>query len=88
MMPDLLNGLFEFGGSLLTWVSAYRVYRDRGYAGIYLPAVVFFWMWGGWNLYYYPHLGQMWSFLGGCSLVAANATWAALMCHYGRKRAT
>lgn len=85
MTPDVINGLFEFLGSLMTWQSVVRVYRDRGYAGIYPPAVVFFLSWGMWNLFYYPHLGQWWSFHGGLSLVFANIAWVALMVRYGRK---
>ena len=84
MKPDHVNGLFEFVGSLLTWVSAWRTYRDRGYAGVYLPAVILFAAWGLWNLYYYPHLTQWASFAGGCSLVLANAVWIYLMIRYGK----
>lgn len=85
MTPDVINGLFEFVGSVLVWMNAYRVYTDRGYAGIYPPTVVMFWLWGLWNLFYYPHLGQWWSFAGGCSIVAANTIWFILMRQYGRR---
>lgn len=86
MTPDLINGLFELAGSLLTWANVKRVYNDKGYAGIYLPAVIFFWSWGAWNCFYYPHLGQWWSFAGGVSLVIANLAWVTLMLRYGRKQ--
>ena len=85
MIPDILNGTFELIGSLLTWLNVYRVYRDQGYAGLHPAAVVFFWSWGGWNLYYYPHLHQWWSFAGGLSLVVANTSWIGMMRWYGRK---
>jgi hypothetical protein len=85
MTPDMMNGLFEMCGSALTWMSVYRVWIDKGYAGIYMPAVVFFWAWGAWNLFYYPHLEQWWSFAGGCSLVLANTCWFILMWRFGRK---
>lgn len=87
MTPDLINGLIEFVGSYFTWVNVYRVHQDRGYAGIYLPAILFFWSWGLWNLYYYPSLGQWWSFWGGVSLNLANLCWLGAMVYYGRKRA-
>jgi len=86
LTPDTINGLFEFSGALLTWMNVLRVYKDKGYAGIYLPAVVLFMLWGVWNLYYYPHLGQWYSFAAGCVLVAANISWVGLMCFYGRKK--
>lgn len=84
MSPDFINGAFEFVGSLFTWVNVYRVYKDKGYAGIYLPACVFFTSWGAWNLFYYPHLNQWWSFAGGMSIFFANMVWIYLMRHYGR----
>ena len=76
---------FEFAGSLMTWANAYRVYKDKGYAGVWLPAVCLFALWGFWNLYYYPHLGQWASFTAGISIMGGNIVWVALMRHYGRK---
>jgi hypothetical protein len=35
-----------------------------------------------WNLYYYPHLDQWWSFAGGLVIVAANVLWIGLMVYY------
>jgi hypothetical protein len=85
MTPDIINGVIEFVGSLLTWMNVRRVIQDKGHAGIYVPAVAFFMTWGLWNLFYYPHLGQWWSFHGGLSLVAANISWIGSMLYYGRK---
>lgn len=85
-MSDAINGLFEFIGSILTWMNVTRTYKDKGYAGIYLPSVVFFSSWGIWNLYFYPHLNQWLSFLGGCSLVIANLLWVGMMYYYGHKK--
>lgn len=86
MTPDQINGAIEFVGSLFTWQNTIRVIGDKGYAGVYLPAIVFFMSWGAWNLYYYPHLGQWWSFAGGCALVLANVVWVGAMLRYGRKQ--
>jgi hypothetical protein len=85
--PDVVNGAFEVGGSLLTWMNVRQVYKDKGYAGVYPPAIILFFAWGLWNLWFYPHLGQWISFYGGASLVAANACWGALMIRYGRRMA-
>ena len=86
MNPDVVNGLFELVGSILIWMNVSRVVKDRGYAGVFPPAVAFFAAWGLWNLYYYPALGQWWSFAGGCSIVLANSAWVALLLSYGRKK--
>ena len=84
MIPDVVNGLFEFGGSILLWANVRQIWRDRGYRGVTTWATGFFAAWGFWNLYYYPSLDQWWSFTGGCSIVTANTTWLALMLYFGR----
>lgn len=84
-MADLINGLFEFGGSIFIWLNVRRLLQDRGYAGVYVPAIAFFALWGIWNLFYYPHLQQWVSFAGGLSIVTANLVWVGLMLHFGRK---
>lgn len=84
MTPDFFNGLFEFFGSIFIWKNVKAILRDKGYAGVDLGAVGFFFAWGTWNLYYYPHLDQWWSFLGGCSLTLANLVWVMLMFKFGR----
>lgn len=86
MTPDLINASFEFIGAAFTAANAKRVIADKGYAGIYLPAIVFFMSWGVWNLFYYPSLGQVFSFIAGICLVCANLTWIASMLVYGKKR--
>lgn len=83
MTPDLSNGLLEFVGSALIWMSVRQTMRDEGYAGLYIPATVFFAAWGLWNLLYYPHLGQWWSFAGGVSIVTANVVWVVCLLYYG-----
>ena len=84
-IPDVVNGLFEFGGSLVLWGNVHRIYKDKGYAGVTSAATLFFSAWGYWNLYYYPSLEQWASFFGGISIVAANTAWFVLMMRYGRK---
>lgn len=83
--PDLINGAFELGGGLLCWVNVRKILKDKMTAGIYWPVSAFFAVWGLWNLYYYPQLGQMLSFWGGVFLVGGNSTWVALAAYYGRK---
>lgn len=85
MTPDVINGVIELCGSLLTWMNVRQVIKDQGHAGIFVPAVAFFMTWGLWNLYYYPHLEQMSSFFGALSLVIANISWVSAMLWYGRK---
>jgi ABC-type transport system involved in cytochrome c biogenesis permease subunit len=84
LTPDQVNGLFELTGAILTARSAAALWASKGYAGITLPAVLFFTSWGGWNLFYYPHLNQMFSLVGGAALFTANVCWLSLMLYYGK----
>lgn len=86
MMPDLINGLFEFIGSIMLWKNTWRLYKDKGYLGVCWSTTAFFASWGYWNLYYYPLLDQWLSFFGGCSITLANTCWLVLMLYYGRKK--
>lgn len=83
--PDLINGAFEFVGGGFVWMNVWQILKDRGHAGVYVPGVIVFTSWGVWNLYYYPSLGQWASFVGGLSIVVANAAWVTLMLMFGKK---
>jgi len=85
MTPDLINGLFETTGAALTAMNTRRVITDRGYAGVYIPTIVFFLSWGLWNLFYYPHLDQWFSFVGGILLVLSNVSWVVTMLYFGKR---
>ena len=85
MSPDLINGFFEFVGSAMLWRNAWQLHKDKMVKGVHWNATAFFAAWGYWNLYYYPHLDQWWSFAGGVSIVIANTVWLAQMVYYLRK---
>ena len=83
--PDWINGGFELGGSMLLWLNVQTLYRAKKVEGVHWGASAFFTFWGIWNLYYFPSLGQWCSFVGGCSIAAANATWVALAIYYEKR---
>ena len=86
MTPDLINGLFEFTAGIMNWINVRRLYRDKEVKG-YSPWVFgFFTSWGVWNLYYYPYLGQWWSFAGGISIMGSNMSWLTLAIYYHYRR--
>lgn len=84
--PDLINGLFELVMGVMQWFNVQRLIKDREIKGVSWPIWFFISAWGLWNLFYYPHLGQMLSFWGGVLLVLANITWVSLACYYRRKK--
>lgn len=83
-LPDLINGSFEMVGGCLLWFNSYRILKDKRLKGVFIFPTIFFTFWGFWNLYYYPHLNQILSFVGGCNVVLANTTWVILALYYKR----
>jgi len=83
-IPDIVNGCFEFGASLFQLINVIATYRDKKIRGIRIVPTLFFTSWGIWNLYYYPHLNQIWSFIGGLGIVVTNIIWVVLMIKYRR----
>lgn len=79
---DLVNGLFEAIGGLFVLNHCRAVLRDKAVAGVSILSTVVFAAWGVWNIYYYPSLGQWWSFAGGLVIVAANVLWVSLLIKY------
>ena len=82
MTPDLINGIFELLGGAFILNHCRVLYQDKLVKGVSALSTTFFTAWGVWNLYYYPHLDQWWSFAGGLVIVAANALWIGLMIYY------
>jgi hypothetical protein len=86
-VPDLINGLFEFTGSLALWLNVAALHHDKRVQGVRWYTTAFFFSWGVWNLAYYPMLGQWLSLVGGCSIATANLVWLCQMLYYRRKTA-
>lgn len=83
-VPDLVNGSFEFLAGFMVLNHRKAVIRDKAVAGVSILSTAFFSLWGMWNLWYYPHLGQKASFYGGLMIVVANCLWVGLMLKYRR----
>lgn len=82
MSPDAVNGLFELVGAVFILLNIARLRKDRRLNGVHWLSTTYFTSWGLWNLFYYPHLGQWYSFLGGCVLVATNTAWLIMLAWY------
>ena len=83
-VPDLVNGSFECLGGFAILQSIRRVLKDKQVKGVSVLHVAFFSLWGFWNLYYYPSLGQSLSFWGGVLVTVANTTWVCLLVYCSR----
>jgi len=82
---DLVNGVFELGGSFILLLNILKLKKDKHIAGVHWSPTAFFAAWGAWNAIYYPHLGQWFSFSGGVALVLVNVVWLAMLFYYTQK---
>ncbi len=85
MTPDLINAVFEGLGGFIILLNVKRIRKDKMVRGFDWRVMAFFTLWGLWNLFYYPHLGQWFSFAAGAWLVIVNAVYLSLMIYYIRK---
>lgn len=82
MTPDAINGGFEFISACLGVLNIRAILRAKRVEGVSLAPSVFFTAWAYWNLFYYPSLGQWFSFAGGVCLAAVLTAWLALAVRY------
>ncbi|KKN56259.1 hypothetical protein LCGC14_0574040 [marine sediment metagenome] len=85
MWQDNMNGLFEFCSGFFILLHCIKMFRDKKVQGVSILAVIFFTAWSYWNLHYYPHLHQWWSFGGGAFTTLAHTIWASMTIYYLRK---
>jgi len=81
-LPDMINSSFELIAAPFILLSILKLYREKKVRGISCWHVLFFTCWGFWNLFYYPHLGQWSSFIGGLAIVVVNSIWVIQMIYY------
>lgn len=80
--PDLINGVIEAVAGLFVLNHCRVLYAHKETRGVSIVSVIFFMLWGFWNLYYYPHLNQPISYYGGLFVVAANVVYVGMMFSY------
>lgn len=84
MALDAINAGFELAGALCVWLNVKRLWIDREVRGVDWRVTCFFWVWGVWNLWYYPNLDQWFSAVAGGILALGNTTWILLYLHNKR----
>ena len=82
MLPDIINGCFEFVGAYACSFNVRAILKDKKIEGVDWRSTAFFSVWGLWNLFYYPSLNQWWSFIGGLCIVLVNTFWLYLVWKY------
>jgi len=82
---DLINGCFELAAGGFCLINIRQLYKDKKLMGISWIPTFFFTLWGIWNLFYYPSLGQTLSFIGGISIFTFNTIWLSMVFYYNYK---
>jgi hypothetical protein len=79
MNNDIINATFELLGSLFVLNHCRVLLNAKSSAGVSSISLAYFLSWGFWNIYYYPSLGQNFSFYAGIALAVANLLYLGLV---------
>lgn len=82
MNNDLINSFFELSASIFILNHCRVTVKDKNVKGVSLLSILFFTLWGFWNLFYYPDLKQTLSFFAGIAVVISNICWILLILRY------
>lgn len=85
MTPDIFNSLLELLGGIFQFRNCWVLYKAKQVMGVDWKVIAFFAVWGIWNLFYYPHLGQWYSFIGGILVAIANIIWVVMAIIYEKR---
>jgi membrane protein YdbS with pleckstrin-like domain len=83
--PDLINAFFEFFAAIVASLNVRQILKDKEVKGVSVWPVIFFITWGFWNLFYYPHLDQLWSSIGAVAMLSVNILWLFLVIKYRKE---
>lgn len=81
-MHDFINSLFEFGLAAMLCLNIRQLLRDKEVKGFHWAPLAFVTVWGLWNIFYYPSLGQWWSAGAGVLVLLCNITILMLTLRY------
>ena len=82
MINDLINGLFEAGGTVAVFLHCRELIKAKRYEGVSVLGTLFFTSWGYWNIWFYANLDQWFSWAAGICLALANTFWVVLLWKY------
>jgi hypothetical protein len=84
-IPDVVNGLFEFAGAIAGFWNVGVLLRHKQVRGFAPLAYIYFFVWGSWNCFYYPHLNQWFSLAGTIAITVSNGLFAGLAIYFSRR---
>lgn len=82
---DFANACFEGFGSIFVLNHARVLMKHKIIRGVSVLSVAYFALWGVFNMFYYSHLEQAFSWYAGIAVLISNAFYLSLIVHYRRK---
>lgn len=82
---DFINSSFELLAGVFVLNHCRVLRKEKEVKGVSLASIMFFSVWGFWNIIYYPALNQWCSFIGGIFITAANLVYSTMIFYYRAK---
>jgi len=82
MNEDIIQAAFNIGGCIAISSSIWKLYHQKIVRGIHWPMMIFFMSWSSYNIYFYGHLVQNYSFYAGFTILTAEIIYLYLLLYY------
>lgn len=82
MNGDQINGILEMAASIFILNHCRVLEKDKAVKGISILSVVFFTLYGIFNIFYYPSIAQWVSFWAGLFIVVVNFLYLWMVLKY------
>ena len=79
---DQVNAGFEMVGAAFRIFDCMKLHRDKTFLGGSIWTAVFFFIWGIFNTFFYPSLGQTWSLCAAITLTMVNGLWIVMAVYF------
>ncbi|BDD79864.1 hypothetical protein [Burkholderia phage FLC9] len=82
---DMINACLELAGATLRSIDCIKLYRAKRFQGGSLWTALFFFLWGLFNIVYYPSFNQTYSWAAAIALTVVNGLWISMAVFYNRR---
>jgi hypothetical protein len=81
-IADAVNGFFELVSAFMVYLHIRVIKKDKEVKGMSIVPIVFFTVWGFWNIFFYPYNGLYLSAIAGAVLALVNSYYFYLIMKY------
>lgn len=82
MNPDYVNAGFNLIAGFFILNNCRVLLKQKLVRGVSVVSVTFYFLWGGWNIYWFSYLDTPWSLYAGLFEMMSNCLWITLMIYY------